>query len=341
MKNIFRYLSLLLLVSLLSIALFSCAKNTDSGFSIPERAIEDDTVYKYGDYSYYIYNDNTAIISEYSGTDASVTIPDDIEGNKVVAIAPGAFAFNTSLTSLSISNTVEIIGEMAFDGCTSLSSVKIGKNVWSIGPDAFNESPWHSSLTDEFVILGDSVLYKYNGNAACVTIPESVKHIGPAFYENERICDVEIGDGVYTIGSGAFLFSSVSRVSLGNNIILIDNYAFQGCEKLVYVNIPDSVKTISHFAFYGCVSLGSVKIGHGVETLGISAFHSCSQLRYVTIPKSVKKIDMNAFKDVNNLTYVYYEGLPENFDAIEIDQTNYLIKDAQRFYECGYDGDKK
>ena len=56
MKNIFRYLSLLLLVSLLPIALFSCSKNTDSGFSIPERAIEDDTVYKYGDYSYYIYN---------------------------------------------------------------------------------------------------------------------------------------------------------------------------------------------------------------------------------------------------------------------------------------------
>ena len=50
---------------------------------------------------------------------------------------------------------------------------------------------------------------------------------------------------------------------------------------------------------------------------------------------------MNAFKDVNNLTYVYYEGLPEDFDAIEIDQTNYLIKDAKGFYECGYDGDKK
>ena len=340
MKNIFRYLSLLLLVCMLPIALFSCSKEKKEAFVLPEREIEDSLTYEHGDFSYRIYNDNTALISEYSGSDSSVTIPEEIEGNKVVAIAPGAFAYNTSITSLSIPNTVEVIGDMAFDGCTSLANVKLSEKLWSIGPDAFNETPWDKTLTDEFVVVGDSLLYRYNGSAACVTIPENIKHIGPAFYNNDRICDVEIGDGVYTVGSGAFLFSTVSNVSIGKNVVLIDSYAFQGCDRLVSVNIPDSVKQISHFAFYGCVSLNSVKLGLGVETLGISAFHACTQLRLITLPKALKEITLNAFKDVNNLAYVYYEGTPDDFGAIEIDQTNYLLLDAKKFYENGYNGEK-
>ena len=80
MKNIFRNLSLLLLVCMLPIALFSCSKEKKEAFVLPEREIEDSLTYEHGDFSYRIYNDNTALISEYSGNDASVTIPEEIEG---------------------------------------------------------------------------------------------------------------------------------------------------------------------------------------------------------------------------------------------------------------------
>ena len=45
MKNIFRYLSLLLLVCMLPIALFSCSKEKKEAFVLPEREIEDSLTY--------------------------------------------------------------------------------------------------------------------------------------------------------------------------------------------------------------------------------------------------------------------------------------------------------
>jgi hypothetical protein len=340
MKILLKALSLLISFVFVFCPLLSCSnKKSNDSFIIPERSIEDNTIYEYGDFTYCIYNDNTAVIAEYKGSDQNVTIPSDIEGNKVVSISPGAFSYNTTIISVTLPESVEIIGEMAFDGCTSLKTVNLGNKVWSIGPDAFNETLWENSLTDEFVILGDSLLFKYNGADSNVTIPDNIKHIGPAFFNNQNIANVTIGDNVYTLGSGAFLFSSVSSVSIGENIVLIDTYAFQGCQNLRDINIPNSVKTISHFAFYGCSSLTHIKLGTGVESIYTSAFESSSQLRYIMLPRSLKNISVNAFKDCNNLAYVYYEGSESEFEAIEKDNTNYLISDAKKFYEYNYNGE--
>jgi len=49
----------------------------------------------------------------------------------------------TSLTSVTIGNSVTSIGEWAFDGCTSLTSVTIPNSVTSIGKGAF----YNCSLT--------------------------------------------------------------------------------------------------------------------------------------------------------------------------------------------------
>jgi len=63
----------------------------------------------------------------YAGTTFAVT---GIEGN--------AFDGCFELTSITILNSVETIGEQAFQGCTGLSSVTIGSGVTAIGAKAFN-----------------------------------------------------------------------------------------------------------------------------------------------------------------------------------------------------------
>ena len=62
----------------------------------------------------------------------SVTIPDS-----VTSIGVGAFYHCTSLTSVTIGNSVTSIGNSAFSSCTSLTSVTIGNSVTSIGNSAF------------------------------------------------------------------------------------------------------------------------------------------------------------------------------------------------------------
>ena len=333
------------LISLLLIAVFtlgmaaSCNKGSkNEPYVVPERVNSDSTIYTSGLYEYYLYEDNTAVIYAYKGEELDVKVPNELDGHTVVEIAPAAFQYNRVIQTVTLGDDLEVIGEGAFYSCRSLKSIKIGPKVRSIGPGTFDDTAYDASLTDEFVIVGDSLLLKYCGTDTTVTIPDTVKHIGPAFNSNETIVDVTMGDSVVTVGSGAFVFSSVRRVTIGNNVVLIDMYAFQGCENLRYVNIPNSVKTISYYAFYGCTSLKSLYLGKGVETINDYAFYQCSQLNYINLPKTLTKIGDFAFKDCYKLLYVYYEGSEEDYEALGITGTNYVISDAKKFYNYNYEG---
>ena len=334
-----RILSFLLVFVTILGATVSCTKSkSNEPYVIPERVIEDETIYTSDYYQYYLYNDNTAVIYAYTGEELDVIVPNELDGYKVVEIAAAAFQYNRVIQTVTLGEDLEVIGEGAFYSCRSLNSVKFGPKVRSIGPGTFDDTAYDASLTDEYVVVGDSLLLKYCGTDTTVTIPDNIKHIGPAFYSNQSIVDVTMGDNVVTVGSGAFVFSSVRRVTIGNNVVLIDRYAFQGCEKLRYVNIPDSVKTISFYAFYGCTSLKSICLGKGVETISDYAFYQCSQLNFIHLPKALTKIGDFAFKDCYKLLYVYYEGSEADYEALEITGTNHIISDAKKFYNYNNEG---
>jgi len=69
---------------------------------------------------------------EWCSSLTSVTI-----GNSVTSIGQEAFYYCSKLTSITIGNSVTSIGQEAFFNCSSLTSVTIGNSVTSIGKDAF------------------------------------------------------------------------------------------------------------------------------------------------------------------------------------------------------------
>ena len=86
----------------------------------------------------------------------SITIP-----NSVTNIGYSAFDSCTSLTSITIPNSVTSIGNSAFRGCTSLSSIIIPNSVTSIG---------HSAFSNCFALKS-------------IVIPVSVKQIGDLAFD--------------------------------------------------------------------------------------------------------------------------------------------------------------
>ena len=94
-------------------------------------------------------------------------------------IAGGAFSGCSSLTSITIPNSVTSIGGWAFYKCSSLTSVIIPNSVTSIGYSAFKSC---SSLTS--VTIGNSVTsigeetFRYCSSLTSITIPNSVTSIG-------------------------------------------------------------------------------------------------------------------------------------------------------------------
>ena len=113
-------------------------------------------------------------------------------------------------------------------------------------------------------------------------------------------------DGDVTmIGDDAFNnCDKLTGVTLPESVTSIGKKAFYGCDGLTEFIIPDSVTEIGKYAFYSCDKLTSVTIGDSVTTIGDHAFFYCTSLTSVNIPDSVTTIGSNAFYGCDSLTSV-------------------------------------
>ncbi|MBQ5995027.1 MAG: leucine-rich repeat domain-containing protein, partial [Clostridia bacterium] len=76
----------------------------------------------------------TTVVTGYTGTKTSVTIPSQLGGKTVTAI--NSFV-SDKITSVTLPDTITSIGDGAFDGCSKLKTVKLNQGLQTIGGYAF------------------------------------------------------------------------------------------------------------------------------------------------------------------------------------------------------------
>ena len=96
----------------------------------------------------------------------------------------------------------------------------------------------------------------------------------------------------------------------------IDKWAFNKCNNLISVSIPNSVNAIGSYAFSECTSLTSVTIPNSVTKIDAWAFYKCESLSSILLPNKLSYIDESTFEASglqsitipNTVTYIYYKA---------------------------------
>jgi hypothetical protein len=260
-------------------------------------------------------------------------IPSELGGKKVTAIAEGAFFGNTDITSVTIPSGVESIGIYAFSDCTALEKVEIPTSVWRIAPFAFDNTPWFTAQTDEFVTVGDGVLIAYNGSSRTPVLPEKVRHLGGAFAGNESIRSLTASKGLLSLSDMALSFCTrLAYVDLGLSLVYIGDQAFSGCEKLRSLDLPDTTRYMGSQACLNCYELKSVNLGKSMTLLGSNTFEYCQTMRIIYVPKSITYLKTSHFTDCMSLGLLLYEGTEEEFNAIASNDNTLNFRDLNKVF---------
>ena len=251
---------------------------------------------------YYKYKDGDEVYVRsddyyYSG---DVNIPNKViyknKTLKVVGIFNNAFSHCTGLTSVTIPNSVKVIGKAAFYKCERLITLTIPNSVDSIGESAFSGC---TGLTS-------------------VTIPYFIIKIERGTFENcNRLKSVDIGNYVTHIGSNAFQnCSSLTSITIPNSVTSIGYDAFSGCSGLTSIMIPNSVTSIQDNAFDGCDALKSVTIPEYVTKIGYRAFYAKNLKQVISLITDPQRID-HVFSDnmIENGTLIVPKGTIDKYRA--------------------------
>ena len=308
------------------------------------------------DYTY-TTNGGMITITKYIGSGGAVTIPDTISGLPVTTLGFRSFMGCTSVTSVTIRDSVTNIQNAAFQSCADLTTVSIGNAVTTIGDDAFSGCGALNSVAipDSVTSLGAWVFY-YCSDLTNATLGGSISAIGDRTFTGcHSLTGIAIPSSVTRIGEYAFAECwSLGTLTIGTNVTSIGDYAFYRCHSLPSVSIPASVTNIGDFAFSRCLILdtmsvdslnsfygsldgvlfnksktlliqcppnksGSYAVPDGVTTIGDDGF-AWGNVTSVAMPTSVTHIGASAF---NECWYLSSAPIPPGV-------TNMLIRRGQR-----------
>ena len=210
--------------------------------------------------------------------DTEITLP-----TSVTEIGDFAFAISAVQTLTGVNVTK--IGNRSFDS-SAIQTVNFGE-VSHIGDYAFFDTPnfkvWPASFYNASYI-GDFAFAAYSSATQGITGNLTLNNVSYL--------------GVYAFG-----YNDLASVTINSTKLTeIKNSAFEGCQYMTTVLLPNSLKKIGDNAFQYCTSLTTVVLPNSVESVGEAAFFGCEILRSVTLSDKLTKISNLMFANCPALT---------------------------------------
>ena len=264
------------------------------------------------------YEDNKATMKHF-GTIRQMTL--DFEVSPKSAVDELAMVWSRSITAKAVYTETRAISFIdlpikSFQSDSDLGIISIlvsGENLseeFYLGQQkasvALSVSDGNNSITTDYIPM---VAKEVTINELVIPMDE----IWYSSYDNKTIIPYaadsfsnSIVSNLYENGFGVILFDSV--------LLTVGNEAFQGCNNLTEIAIPEKVTKIGSGAFRNCNRLASISLQECLTTIADEAFRGCENLATIAIPNSVTAIGTAAFKHCSSITRI---TIPERVNAIK------------------------
>lgn len=236
----------------------------------------------------------------YNSWDTEYTISKDI-----TTISDYCFAYSF-IESITIPETVELIGSYAFAGCMGLEEITIPGGLEAIPEGAFKDC-----MNLKKVVIEEGITEIFNGafeniGAKTVNIPASVSYCDGAFMNcaNLESYTVSSGNETYYAKDG-ILFEKFEDYDF--DITYTSLVAYPPAKSGSKYVIPADVNYIADYAFSQCRKLNEVDLGNScVSSIGSYAFayDNITSFDFSKLDEEYCDIYDSAFRGCQNLTSV-------------------------------------
>ena len=282
------------------------------------------------------------------------------------------YSVNEDTTSFTINSQTKIIGDSAFWN-SKIENLTIPNNITCICTDAFYDTKLKEIVIPNSITEIHEYSFRNNQYLETVVLPNGITRIDISSFENcENLKYINIPNTVEFIGSYAFygcdnlilteydnacylgndsnpylvlykaLNTSIVSCEISPQTKFIYDYAFDDCNQLVSINIPNGVLGIGYRAFIDCTKLANVTLPNTLTELSEMAFQSCTSLKNIALPNSLKTLRTGVFRssgltsltipnsithimglicyDTTALTHIAFDGTIAEWEAIWKDE---------------------
>jgi len=256
----------------------------------------------------YTITDSTVAINNYSGTAMELIIPKTIEGFPVTAIDSMAFYNCDSLVTVIIPEGITSIGNYAFESCNNLVNISVPQSLTSLGEHIFYR------CNNLLYNIYDNAKYLGNHKTPYLILMESTS-------DEITSCNIHIDTKI--IYHAAFdTCENLQDITIPDGVISIGCRAFYWCTGLKSIYIPDGVTRIRRETFYNCKSLVSVRMPDSIAIIDPYVFACCSELQEIKIPESMTEIKANTFDYCSRLATI---TIPAGITKIHMHAFDYCV----------------
>lgn len=151
-------------------------------------------------------------------------------------------------------------------------------------------------------------------NEMQIFLPESLESIEAYAFFACRIKEINFHDNLMKIGEYAFALSNLECVKIPDTVMSIAEGAFNGCQAMKEIRLPEALDHLENYTFCNCQSLISVRIPVSVTEIGSGCFEECKSLTEIILPDGLKKLLPQAFNGCISLQAI---SLPESLESID------------------------